>query len=125
MSGAEAVLAEIGRSPTVLAEPSIPAGRLAGENNVENRCTGNGAKNLRNHIGDEVLRRHAAGDEHAEAHGRIDVAARSLADAAGYGYDGESEGSGDAENIDPGCGASLPQLPFLCSWRSPPLAKPS
>ena len=104
--GADAVLAEIAWAPAVLAEPAIPAGRLAGENEVENHCAGNGAKNLRDHIGDEVLRRHAAGDEHAEADRGIDVAARNLADAIGHGDDGEAEGRGDAEKVDRGRPAS-------------------
>ena len=102
----DAVFAEIAGAPAVLAEPAVPARSLARENEIENHSAGDGAENLRDHIGDEVLRRHAAGDEHAEAHRRIDVAARNLADAIGHGDDGEAERQGDAENVYRGRAAS-------------------
>ncbi len=98
----DVVLAEIAGAPAVLAEPAGPAGRLARKDEIEHAGADERAENLGDPVGDHLARAHAAGDEHAEADRRIDVAAGDRPDAVGHGDDGEAEGAGDAEQVDRG-----------------------
>jgi hypothetical protein len=102
------VLAEIAGTPAILAERSAPAGSLPQEDEIEHGSAGDRAEHLGDHIHDEIGGRHAPRHEHAEAHRRIDMAARDLADAVGHGDDGETESGGDAENVDRGRPAAHP-----------------
>jgi hypothetical protein len=62
------------------------------------------AEHLGDPVSDHFTRAHAAGDEDAEAHRRVDVTAGDRPDAVRHGDDGEAEGAGDAEEIH-GCRA--------------------
>ena len=96
----DVVFAEVARAPAVLAKPAIPSLSLAGQDEIEHDRGDDRPEHLGDPVTDHLLGGHAAGDEHAEADRRIDVAARDGADAVGHGDDGKAEGAGDPEQID-------------------------
>ena len=69
---------------------------------VEDRRADDGADNLGDHVPGSLLAAHASREEDAQRDGRIDVAARDVADGVGHGHDRESEGQGHSDCSDAG-----------------------
>ena len=89
-----------------------PAG-LAACDEVEDSGTGDGAENLGDDVGGEVGGGEALPRPEAHRHGRVQVAARDVADGVGHGQHGEPEGQRDADEADahPGKGGREDRTP--------------
>jgi hypothetical protein len=59
-----------------------------------------GSQNLCHYVTGRVLRVHLLGDENAERHGRVDVAARNWSDGVDHRQQRQAEGERDAEEAD-------------------------
>ena len=68
------------------AEAAVPAAEVA-----EQGRAGRGAGELGDHVADKVAEAHAAGQQHAQRDGGIDVAAGNVADGIGHGDDRQAE----------------------------------
>jgi len=95
MERRQAELAAVARPPSVLAEVLVSAGDAH-----QDRRAGERAGELGAPVEQHLARGHPAGQEHAQAHRRIDVAARDRPEAVGEGDDGEAERQRDAELAD-------------------------
>ena len=100
--GGEFVIAEIALAKAIGAEAPFRhhEERVACGDDIEDARAGERAKELRHPVLNHFACAHAAGQEGAEGHGGVHMAARDGADAIGHGDDGEAEGEGDAKLAD-------------------------
>ena len=91
----------------------VEARRAAGDQRTAPRRAIDRADHLRDDIGADVLRREAPAGGKPDRHGRVEVAARDVADGVGHRQHRQAEGERDAEepDADLGKGAAITALP--------------
>ena len=73
---------------------------LPGSDDVQHRRPGQPAQHLGDDVGHQILRREAASGDEPDGHGRVEVAARDVADGVGHRQHRQAEGEGHAEEAD-------------------------
>ena len=92
---------DVALAPTILTKIGNPAfAGTAAHDVIERTRRDDSTDHLADHIGDEFREVHPPGDQHAEADGRVDMAAGDGSDAIGHGDQAEAEGEGNSREAD-------------------------